>query len=102
MTLGSLAGVAAALALALAGAPAGAHLLAPSLLEVREGEAGRVDVRWRVTYRVVGAPELVLAGEEAAWFEGDRIRKLEDRFGPEAGPTSQQYFEAHGEKLKPV
>ncbi len=72
------------------------------LLEGPLERDGGVWMRWRVTYRVAGAPDLVLPGEETAWFEGDRIRRLEDRFGPEAGPTSQQYFEAHGEKLKPV
>jgi hydrogenase/urease accessory protein HupE len=58
MSHGSLGRVAAALVLATASVPAGAHPLAPSLLEVREGSAGRVDVRWRTPLLVPAGVEL--------------------------------------------
>lgn len=62
---------------------------------------GKVWMRFRATYRI-GDAELELEGEETAEFEGDRIRRLEDRFAPEASKTTLAFLAEHGEKLGPV
>ena len=41
-------------------------------------------------------------GEELAWFEGDRIRRLEDRCAPEVMAAVGAFFAEHGAKLKPA
>ena len=63
---------------------------------------GGVWIRWRVTYRAADAPELVMEGEERAHFEGDRIRRLEDRFTPETSKAATDWFAANAGKLNPV
>jgi len=70
-------------------------------LELLEGPAerdGKVWIRWRATYRLAGKPPLVLEGEETASFEGDRIRRLEDRFGGDASAVTG-WLEQYGALL---
>jgi hypothetical protein len=74
-------------------------------LELLEGpmlRQGRVWMRWRATYSGPGLPELVIDGEEAAGFEGDRIQRLEDRFPPEASPITELWFRSFGSRLPPA
>ena len=59
-------------------------------------------LRWRVTYRIEGAPPFVLEGEETAVMEGNRIRRLEDRFTAETAAELEAWMTEHGDKLKPV
>ena len=73
-------------------------------LQVLEGpvqDGSSVWLRWRVSYRSPGLAQLVIDGEETAIFEGDQIRRLEDRFPPEASPISEAWFNANGSKLRP-
>lgn len=56
-------------------------------------------VRGRATYQAEGVPELEFELEETAWFEGDCIRRLEDRYDAAARDTLARYAEAHGAKL---
>jgi hypothetical protein len=60
---------------------------------------GGVWVRWAATYELEGAPDLCMQGEERAFFEGDRIRLLEDRVTDEEGAKIGAYMAEHGEKL---
>jgi hypothetical protein len=53
---------------------------------------------WAV-YRAPGVPDLRFELEETAWFEGDRIRRLEDRYDPAAREALEAYRAAHGAKL---
>ena len=72
-------------------------------LELREGPVerdGGVWMRWAVTYRVEGAPPLVLEGEELARFEGDRIRRLEDRFADDATQKMLAWMGEHAGRLR--
>ena len=46
-----------------------------------------------------GVPDAVLEVEEIAYFEGDRIRRLEDRYEPAMKDQIEAYLAAHGEKL---
>ncbi len=71
------------------------------ILEGPEREGNSVWLRWRGSYRSPGLPELVIDGEETAVFEGDRIRRLEDRYPPEASPIMEVWFDANGSRLRP-
>jgi hypothetical protein len=73
----------------------------PEMLEGPELRDGAVWFRWRVTYRVADAPPFPFEGEETAHFEGDRIRRLEDRFAPDTGARLATWMAEHGSKLKP-
>jgi len=46
-----------------------------------------------------GAPDLELALEETAWFEGDRIRRLEDRYDDATVAAIEAWMRTHGAKL---
>ena len=70
------------------------------VLEGPEDRDGAVWMRWRARYRVSDAPRLELEGEETVTFEGDRIRRLEDRFPPDAPKSMLAWLSAHGAKLK--
>lgn len=71
------------------------------LLEGPELRDGAVWMRWRGTYRIAGAPDLVIEGEETATFEGDRIRRLEDRYPPEGAKIMLAWMGEHGARLRP-
>ncbi len=62
-----------------------------------DGES--VWVRGRATYRAAGVPDLVFELEETAFFEGDRIRRLEDRYEPAVEQLIVAYLNEHGERL---
>ena len=70
------------------------------LVEGPEERDGAVWMSWRATYRIEGAPDLILEGEERAWFEGNRIGRLEDRFAPGMTEQTIAYLESHGAKLR--
>lgn len=72
------------------------------ILEAPSLRGGKVWMRWRVSYSGPGIPELVLDGDESATFEGDRIRLLEDRFPPEAGPITEMWFRSFADRLAPA
>jgi hypothetical protein len=57
-------------------------------------------LRWLGTYRVQDAPDLLMEGESRAWFDGARIRRLEDWIPPEFAATTAAYMQAHGAKLR--
>jgi len=54
------------------------------LLEVIEGPEmrdGAVYIRWAVTYRKQGQPDLRVEGVEQAWIEDGKITRLKDSMG---------------------
>lgn len=69
------------------------------LLEGPREQDGAVWIRGRAVYRAAGVPELVLDLEETAHFEGERIRRLEDRYEPAMEKALQAYLAEHGAKL---
>jgi ketosteroid isomerase-like protein len=69
------------------------------LLEGPREEGDSVWVRGRAIYRSAGVPDFAFELEETAWFEGDRIRRLEDRYEGDAIQGIVAYLEAHGESL---
>jgi hypothetical protein len=74
----------------------------PEMVAGPEIDEDSVWIRWRVTYRVAGAPPLVLEGEETAVVDGDRICRLEDRFTDEMVASLDAWLREHGDKLGPV
>ncbi|HVM95226.1 MAG TPA: nuclear transport factor 2 family protein [Candidatus Acidoferrales bacterium] len=63
---------------------------------------GSVWFRWAAIYTLAGAPTLRMDGEETAIFDGDRIRRLEDRIPTTSVQTTAAYLMEHGAKLKPL
>jgi hypothetical protein len=53
-----------------------------ALLAGPKETADSVWIRGSATYRAAGVPEFVLELEETVTFDGDRIRRLEDRYEP--------------------
>jgi len=72
------------------------------VLEGPELRDGAVWIRWRARYRLPNpeAEPLVIGGEERAWLEGDRIRRLEDRFEPDTGRRAVEHMGAHAGQLR--
>jgi ketosteroid isomerase-like protein len=60
---------------------------------------GAVWVKGAARYTAPGVPELVFELEESAWFDGDRIRRLEDRYDAAEVERLQEWVGAHGGKL---
>jgi hypothetical protein len=54
-------------------------------------EGNVLEVEWRGTYGVVGAPDAELGGVERAVFEGDRIKLLEDLYEEGASERIAEY-----------
>lgn len=71
-----------------------------SLVAGPELREDAVWMRWRARYTLPGAPPLEIEGEERAWLEGDRIRRLEDRMEPDAGKRAIEHMGAHAGKLR--
>jgi len=72
---------------------------AVALLEPPRENGASVWIRGSATYRGPGVPDFVLELEESAEFEGDRIRRLEDRYEPAMARALDRYLAAHGPKL---
>ena len=70
-----------------------------ALIEGPKEDENSVWIRGRATYGAAGVPDFVLELEETATFEGDRIRRLEDRYDPEMERAIGDYLKQHGEKL---
>jgi hypothetical protein len=71
-------------------------------LRVIEGpreEEGRVWLRGGVRYTAPSVPDLDFELEEIATFEGDRIRRLEDRYDEATVGAIQRYVAEHGAKV---
>jgi len=69
------------------------------LLDGPKEDGQSVWIRGRATYRAPGVPELVLDLEETAHFEGECIRRLEDRYESEMKQQISNYLDEHGAKL---
>jgi hypothetical protein len=70
-----------------------------ALLEGPKENGESLWIRGSATYRADGVPEFVLELEETVFFEGDRIRRLEDHYEPEMKERIAAYLKEHGEKL---
>ena len=70
-----------------------------ALLEGPREELDSVWIRGTATYRAAGVPEFVLELEETAYFDGERIRLLEDHYEPVMKRKLTAYLSAYGGKL---
>ena len=72
----------------------------PEVIEGPRVDDDSVWIRWRLTYRVDGAPPLVLEGEETAVVEDGRIRRLEDLINGAATSRVENWMAEHADKLR--
>ena len=72
------------------------------LAEGPEIRDGKVWMRWRVTYRHPDVPDVELLGESTAYYEGDRISRLEDRMEDASVKQALEVVGTNLDKLKPV
>jgi ketosteroid isomerase-like protein len=70
-----------------------------ALLEGPKEDGDSVWIRGSATYRAKGVPDFTLELEEIASFDGDRIRRLEDRYTPAMEQAIADYLKVHGGKL---
>ena len=70
-----------------------------TLLDGPRADGNAVWLRGRGRYTTPHAPDLVFELEETATFDGDRIRRLEDRYAESDVSAMRAYVEAHGAKL---
>ena len=70
-----------------------------ALLKGPTEDGDSVWIRGTATYRAAGVPDFTLELEETAYFEGDRVRRLEDHYEPAMKQSIASYLKEHGEKL---
>lgn len=63
---------------------------------IKEGILKR---KWRSTYTLSGAPELVVEGEARYWFAGELITAIEQELTAESATVFAEWMQGHGEKL---
>jgi len=68
-------------------------------IEGRSQDGDAISVKARGVYTAEGAPDLAFELEETAHFSGDRMRFLEDVYGPEAKERFAAYLREHGARL---
>ena len=51
-----------------------------------------VTMKWKVTYKKAGLPDIVLSGSETAEFRGTRIAALRAKMDPEAQAALQEWM----------
>jgi len=56
--------------------------------------------RWRVTYTLPGAPDLVVEGEARYEFEGELIRRLEEEPTPASMQQYREWMQEYGSRLR--
>ena len=59
----------------------------------------RLSRRWRVTYTLPGAPDLVVEGEARYEFEGELIRRLEEEATAESMQRYMAWMQEYGSRL---
>jgi SnoaL-like domain len=69
------------------------------LVEGPREEGDRVWLRGSARYTAEGLPDLAFELDLIAWFEGDRIRRLEDRYDEANARILDAYARDHGAKL---
>ena len=72
--------------------------------EILEGPIARPDgiwMRWALTFRRAGLPELRVGGDHLAVYAGGRIRRLEERVAPGDAERVAAYLAEHGASLRP-
>jgi predicted ester cyclase len=73
----------------------------PEILSGPEVRADGIWMRWALTLRRAGLPELRFEGDHLAVYGGGRIRRLEERVEPGAAERVAAYLAEHGPRLRP-
>ena len=71
-------------------------------LETIEGpqiDGDTLSRRWRCTFTIHGAPDLIIIGDERAHFEGSQICHLEEVLSEDSQVALGKWIEAHRSKL---
>ena len=63
------------------------------------GDDDEVTMRFTISYRKEGAPDLVISGVEAARFQDNQIQQMEDVFDEETLAAFTAWMETHGASL---
>jgi hypothetical protein len=63
-------------------------------------EGNRLSRRWRCTYTVAGAPDLVLEGEARYLFDGTLIKAIEEEATAESMQSYERWMRENGTKLR--
>ena len=60
----------------------------------------RLSRRWRITYTLAGAPDLILEGEARYLFEGDLIKGIEEELTPASMQEMRAWMARYGTRLQ--
>jgi hypothetical protein len=71
----------------------------PSLVAGPRQQGNSVWLRGGVRYTAPGVPDLYFELEETLWFDGERIRRLADRYDEATLAALVAYLREHGPKL---
>jgi hypothetical protein len=63
-------------------------------------DGSRLSRKWRCTYTLKGAPDLVLEGESRYVFESGLIKALEVQFNEDAIQTLDEWMRENGDKVQ--
>lgn len=63
-------------------------------------KGNRLSRRWRCTYRLAGAPDLVVEGEARYLFEGDLIKEVEEEPTAASIQKLAEWMEQYGDLLR--
>jgi len=63
-------------------------------------DGNRLWRRWRCTYTLAGAPDLVVDGEARYLFDGARIKQIEEEATPASLRTLDEWMQKHGAGLR--
>ncbi len=63
-------------------------------------KGNRLARRWRCTYRLAGAPDLVVEGEARYLFEGDLIKEIEEEPTADSFQRLAHWMEQYGDLLQ--
>lgn len=64
-----------------------------------EVNGNRLRRRWRCTYTLAGAPDLVVEGEARYLFDGERIKAIEQQPTPESLRNYGEWLQQHAHRL---
>jgi len=62
-------------------------------------DGNTVELKWKVTYQLSGAPDLTLFGVQLAVFDGDRIARLDGSMDESARQAMAEWLSEHGQTL---
>jgi predicted ester cyclase len=74
----------------------------PEILDGPRERDGGAWMRFAVTFRRAGLPDLRITGDHTTYFHADRICRIEESISSTVGRAVDAYLAAHGTALKPA